>query len=96
MTVLADLFSSKKFLASFSGAILVLVLKVSGKAGIVLDPATAGEIANLVAVLVAAYVVGQGQADHGKEAAQITADAAADSKADDLARITKAAENKTS
>lgn len=72
--VLASLFTSKKFLAMVAGIALTVILRVAGKFGIALDPATAKEAADAIALLVGSYCIGQGVADHGKEAAIINAD----------------------
>lgn len=62
--MLKDLFSSKKFLVMLSGVIVF----VSARLSHALDPA---DVDRLLA-LVASYIVGQGIADHGKEAAKIS------------------------
>lgn len=59
MEVLKELFRSKKFLASLTGIILI----VTNKIGFDLDQ----ETVTLIVGLIAAYVVGQGVADLGKE-----------------------------
>jgi hypothetical protein len=66
------MFSSKKFVATFT-AILASVLAlglgkvVGGEAG----SALADKVATLVAGCAVAYVLAQGAADHGKEAAKV-------------------------
>ena len=65
MAILQELFASKKFLVFLAG---VLTL-IASKLGLNLDPDTL----NGVIALTAAYVVGQGIADHGKGAAQVNA-----------------------
>ncbi len=64
---LTDLFSSKKFLT----ALVALIVTVGAKYGLKLDDQFVLGILGLFAVLLGA----QGAADHGKEAAQINADA---------------------
>lgn len=66
------LLSSKKFLALL---VTLLVLVATRKLG--LDEATATELAREIVALAAAYMVGQGVADHGKEAAKVEAEAKA-------------------
>lgn len=61
MEILKKLFSSKKFVAAFS-AVVLAVLNDIFSLGV--DPATTQEIIGVVI----AYVLGQGIADHGKEA----------------------------
>lgn len=58
--MLAKLFGSKKFIAALSGALFVVLNEVLGF-GIQED--TVLEVVGLLA----AYIVGQGIADHGKE-----------------------------
>lgn len=69
MTTLADLFRSKKFLV----AIIAIAAGVAARYGFALDQAAVMEIVTPLW----AFIVGQGIADHGKEAAKI--DAAASS-----------------
>lgn len=61
-----SLLSSKKFLALL---VTLLVLVATRKLG--LDEETATELAREIVALAAAYMVGQGVADHGKEKAKI-------------------------
>ena len=68
-TTVKALLSSKKFIAALIAALVWL----GGKVGLHVDSET---MAGIVGPIVA-YVLGQGIADHGKEAAQITADAGA-------------------
>jgi hypothetical protein len=63
--LISALANSKKFMA----AIIGLIVGIAGKFGFNLDPATVGI---LVAPFVA-YIAGQGIADNGKHAAEITA-----------------------
>jgi len=59
------LLGSKKFLVMLAGVIVAILAKV----GVPIDP----DLVNQVVGLAAAYIVGQGIADHGKEAAKVTA-----------------------
>lgn len=59
------LLGSKKFLVMLAGIIVAVLAKV----GVPLDP----DLVNQVVGLAAAYIVGQGIADHGKEAAKVGA-----------------------
>lgn len=65
MTVLKDLFSSKKFLVMLAA----IVMAAASKLGLALDP----ELVNQILALAGAFIVGQGIADHGKEAAKVNA-----------------------
>lgn len=67
--VLLDLFTSKKFLAFAATVIVVIGNKICGHFGYELDPSQV----QLIVGSGAAYVVGQGIADHGKEAAKVIA-----------------------
>ncbi len=69
--MLEQLFTSKKFIAMIGGILLALVNWGSKRLGIPLslDP----ETLNWALTLVAAYIVGQGVADVGKEKAKILA-----------------------
>ena len=60
LQIVKDLFSSKKFLVMLSG----IVITVASKLGLNIDPNTL----NQILAIIAAYIVGQGIADHGKEA----------------------------
>lgn len=66
---LRDLLASKKFLAS----LVAMLCWAAARFGFAVDPVQATE---LIVPLVG-FVLAQGVADHGKGAAQITADAAA-------------------
>jgi hypothetical protein len=61
--VLLDLFTSKKFLVFAAGA----VTYCAGRFGFSVDQS----VLNNLVEGVSAYLVGQGIADHGKEAAQV-------------------------
>ena len=73
---LSELLTSKKFVAAAGAVVTVVAVKVAGKLGIVVDNESASQISGLVALIASAYCVSQGIADHGKEAAQVNADAA--------------------
>jgi hypothetical protein len=62
--ILSKLFSSKKFV----GLLVGLVVTIATRYG--LDPQLASEIATPCAGMVGAYLLAQGAADHGKEAAK--------------------------
>ena len=61
--VLKDLLTSKKFIVM----VAALVVAIASKLGLDLDK----DLVNQVLAMAAAYVVGQGIADHGKEAAKV-------------------------
>lgn len=67
---LKGLFTSKKFIA----AVVAVLVAIGTRYGLNLDPETVGVI---IAPIVA-YIVGQGMADRGKEAAAINATATVD------------------
>jgi len=62
LQILKALFSSKKFLVMLAG----ILLASASKLGLDLDE----DLVNQILAMVGAYVVGQGIADHGKEAAK--------------------------
>lgn len=70
--VLRDAFGSKKFLVFLATVIVAVGNKLAGHFGYELDPDTV----NQFIAIAGAYIVGQGIADHGKEAAKVVADAA--------------------
>lgn len=78
---IAEMLTSKKFLAFLAGALAAILIKLAGKYQIALDQATADSIADRVVGLAAVYIGGQGLADFGKHAAEIHADAQAMSNA---------------
>lgn len=65
LDVLRELAGSKKFLVLITG----LIVAGAAKLGLHLDDQTVAEIVGLFA----AWLIGQGVADHGKEAAKINA-----------------------
>ncbi len=72
---LTELLTSKKVVAAVSGVLTVVLAKVAGKFGFVLDVETANQVSMLVSGITSAYLIGQGLASHGVEAAKLTADA---------------------
>jgi hypothetical protein len=72
MNVVKDMLASKKFIA----VLVTIAVWVGGRFGFEVDELT---LTPVFAAL-AAYILGQGIADHGKEAAKITAAAAAAEK----------------
>lgn len=72
-----ELLTSKKVVAAVSAIVTVMAVKIAGKLGVVLDADTANQVSVLVGVVTSAYLLSQGISDHGKEAAQINADAKA-------------------
>jgi hypothetical protein len=66
--LLRELAGSKKFAAKVIGLVVVLLLYVG------LDKEIAEPVAQLVTVIVVAYLGGQGLADHGKEKAKVESD----------------------
>ena len=71
MELVKGLLGSKKFVATMIGVAVTIAINLG------LDPVLAKEIVPVVMTLIASYVVGQGIADHGKEAAKVHAAAAA-------------------
>jgi hypothetical protein len=67
---LKGLLTSKKFIA----AIVAVIVAIGARYGLQLDPPTVGVIVSPII----AYIVGQGMADRGKEAAAINATASID------------------
>lgn len=72
--LLASLFSSKKFLVMLAG----IILAIASQLGLNIDPKLLDQILTMVSV----YIVGQGIADHGKEAAKVAAAAPANDNAE--------------
>jgi|APSaa5957512535_1039671.scaffolds.fasta_scaffold396010_1 proteasome assembly chaperone (PAC2) family protein len=64
---LVDMFSSKKALAAMAGTAASAIVLLAGKQGYALDAAAAQSLVQVILGLVAAYVLGQGVADFGKE-----------------------------
>lgn len=62
-----DLIQSRKFRTMALGILVVVIVKIAGLKGIVLDEATAKSIADSVLGLAGAYILAQGAADFGKE-----------------------------
>lgn len=62
-----DLIQSKKFRTMAMSILGIIVIKIAGLKGIVLDPATATSISEMVFGLSSAYLLSQGFADFGKE-----------------------------
>jgi hypothetical protein len=65
MNVIRELLTSKKFVA----VLIASVVWLGGYVGLDLDPMA---VAPVVGAIIA-YILGQGLADHGKEAAKVTA-----------------------
>lgn len=65
MDLIKSFLHSKKFVA----AIIGIIITIGGRYGLNLDP----QLVQDVVYILIAYIVGQGIADHGKAAAQITA-----------------------
>lgn len=61
-----DLIKSKKFKTAVIGFIVVVVIKVAGIKGVVLDEATAKTLAEMAFGFASAYILAQGVADFGK------------------------------
>lgn len=72
MDLIKSLLSSKKFIAAIVG----IAIAIGGRYGLNFDP----ELVREIVLLLAAYVVGQGISDLGKDAAKITAVAASAKK----------------
>jgi hypothetical protein len=81
MQVIKDLFSSKKFLVFLSAAIVLLASKL----GFNWDPSTVDRFLGIAS----AYILGQGIADHGKEAAKVNAAAGIATSPGAVQNITK-------
>jgi hypothetical protein len=71
---LVDLLSSKKAIVTLAGVLTTVLLHVAGRLHVALEPDDANALSLKVMGMVSAYVLGQGLADHGKEAARIAAD----------------------
>jgi len=65
---LTELLTSKKVVAAVTGVLTVVVVKVAGKFGLVLDTDTANQVSMLVGGITSAYLLGQGVADINKSA----------------------------
>lgn len=63
LAVLKELFASKKFIVMLAA----VVVAIASKLGLAIDQ----DVSAQVIALAGAYVVGQGIADHGKEAAKV-------------------------
>lgn len=72
-TMLLEFFGSKKAFAFVVGSVSVVLLRVAGKHGIVIDQDTAREITGELVKLCMLYLGGQGLADWGKHAAEVKA-----------------------
>ena len=68
---LLGLFGSKKALMALGGSAAATLVTIAGKYGVMLDPAGAEKLVLVILGIVSAYVLGQGIADRGKEAAKI-------------------------
>ncbi len=68
MQAIRDLLSSKKFIT----ALVAVAVAIGARYGLKLDPELVAALLGVFGILIHA----QGQADHGKEAAQINADSA--------------------
>lgn len=64
--LLASLLASKKFVALVGGGLSALAVRKLG-----LEPEVAAKLSEQLVALVAAYLVGQGLADLGKEARKV-------------------------
>jgi len=69
LTAFKDLLASKKFIVM----LVTVAVAIASKLGLNLDP----DMLTQIIALASAYIVGQGIADHGKEAAKINAAAPA-------------------
>jgi hypothetical protein len=76
MEALKGALGSKKALAAMGGTVASTLVTMAGKYGVLLDPAGAEKLVMVILGIVAAYVLGQGVADWGKEAAKVQAAAA--------------------
>jgi len=65
MDLLKELFSSKKFVVMLAA----MIVAVASKAGLALNP----DLINQILALAGVFILGQGVADHGKEAAKVSA-----------------------
>jgi hypothetical protein len=64
MKTIRDLFGSKKFLAALVG----LIVWIASVAGFDLDP---DAVDKMLALTIVPFIIGQGIADHGKEAEKL-------------------------
>lgn len=71
LEALKGLFGSKKALAAMGGTVAATLVTLAGKHGVALDPAGAEKLVMVILGIVCAYVLGQGVADWGKEAAKV-------------------------
>lgn len=69
--MLKQLLTSKKFVAAAVGLLTVVLAFVLGKLGVSVPDEKLAEFIGILAV----YLLGQGIADHGKEAAKVNLDA---------------------
>jgi len=70
---LAGLLGSKKALAAMAGTVTSALILLAAKRGYGLDPAAAETLVKVILGIVAAYVLGQGVSDWGKESAKVQA-----------------------
>jgi hypothetical protein len=82
LNVLKELLASKKFIVMLAA----MVVAIASKLGFAIDH----DMSTQVITLASAYLVGQGIADHGKEAAKITMASALKENADNLQTSTVA------
>lgn len=68
--LLVALLGSKKFVAFLVSLAVMLITALSGKLGLGVSEEQANEISLKVVGLASPYLLGQGIADHGKEAAK--------------------------
>lgn len=73
--VAGELLASKKFLGMLVGLAATAVLGLSNKFNLGISEDQAAAVATKALGVVSAYLLGQGLADHGKEAAAISAEA---------------------
>ena len=71
--LLAGLLASKKFAAFAASLFAMLLVSLSSKLGLDISPDQADAMSLKVVALGSAYLIGQGVADHGKEAALVNA-----------------------
>lgn len=79
--LLVALLGSKKFVAFLVSLVVMLVTAISGKFGLGITDEQANDLSLKVVGLASSYLVGQGIADHGKEAARVQASSTETTKA---------------
>lgn len=80
---MSELLKSKKFVAALVGVVAVILAFVLGELGMPIPE----EKLNALLAMLGTYILGQGIADHGKEAAKVVAPAAVSPAAAAAAKV---------